>query len=300
MSFSAQNGFESDPFGFGRLVNTPERKVIVLWDYENCPIPHGVSGLSVVRNIREAALKFGSIDHFEAYHTCWSNNHNTRMKNDLSLSGVKLRDCPYYTGKKGAVGKTMVVDMMVYALERPRTTTVLLISGDRENAYAISTLRNRGYSVKLLAPAEHLLPGLQALVDVLDWNAIFRPDLPPSELTDFNALGGDESEEEESEEETDEEGEDEEEEEEEEEVEVQKAEEETTHGQDEAKVELEVVKEIEVGAPKEKELLVDDVQEETREEAAEVEPVQIEFKSSPLPSPTWSDPRPLPPSTPVQ
>ncbi|KAG9047939.1 hypothetical protein FS837_001123, partial [Tulasnella sp. UAMH 9824] len=315
MSLSAQNVLDSDPFGFGRFVNTPERKVVILWDYESCPVPSGVSGLSVVRNIREAALKFGSIDQFEAY-CYWSNNPNASVKNDLTLSGVKLRDCPH-TGKKAAVSTTMVIDMMVYALERPRSTTVVLISSDRDYAYAISTVRNRGYSVKLIAPAGYLHPGLQLIADVLDWNSIFRPDLPPTELIDFSALAGaeeteEESEEDEDEEETEDEDEDEEDEEEEE------AELPTFRGQSEAKVDLEaatVVKDVDVQAVKdmepatvikeveveevqrpepETEVLVEGVKEEGKQGAAEVKAGPFEFKSSPPPSPTWSEPAPLP------
>ncbi|KIO25066.1 hypothetical protein M407DRAFT_211186 [Tulasnella calospora MUT 4182] len=302
MSLSAQNVLESDPFGFGRFVNTPERKVVILWDYENCPVPNGVSGLSVVRNIREAALKFGSIDQFEAY-CYWSNNPSAAIKNDLSLSGVKLRDCPH-TGKKAAVNKTMVIDMMVYALERPRTTTVVLISGDRDYAYAVSTLRNRGYPVKLLAPPGHPQSGLQAFADVLDWHSIFQPDLPPSELIDFSALAAAEESEEESEEEEDEE--EEETEEEEEEEEEEEVEEQGTQGQHEAKVEVEVIKEAEpvkevevevvkkAEPEKETELLFEVAKEKEKQEAVEVKPGPFEFISSPPPSPTWSDPAPLP------
>ncbi|KAG8940145.1 hypothetical protein FRC04_005629 [Tulasnella sp. 424] len=198
MSPSGQNILHADPLGFGRFTKTPTRKVIVLWDYENCPVPKGVSGLSAIRNIREAALKFGTIDQFEAY--CdWSSNAGTNIKNDLSISGVKLRDCPK-KGWIGTVDKAIVVDMMVYALERPRTTTVLLISADRDHAYAISTLRNRGYPVKLVAPTGTLHSNLQALADLLDWNSIFKSDLPPTELVDLSALTRGEEEETEKEE----------------------------------------------------------------------------------------------------
>ncbi|KAG8962122.1 hypothetical protein FRC05_005522, partial [Tulasnella sp. 425] len=213
-----QNILDADPFGFGRFVNTPERKVIILWDYENCPVPKGASGLSAIRNIREAALKFGSIDQFEAY--CdWSDDAYTGIKNDLSNSGVK-------NGWDGTVDKTIIIDMIVYALDRPRTTTIFLISGERDHAYAISTLRNRGYPVKLLAPSGALHSALQVLADLLDWNSIFKPDLPPAELIDLSALaGGEEEDADEEEDEEDETSEEEDEGEEEEEEEEPEAEE---------------------------------------------------------------------------
>lgn len=89
---------------------------------------------------------------------------------------VQLRDCPH-NGRKDVVDKTIIIDMIFYALDRPLTTTVLLISGDRDYSYAISTLQNRGYSVKLLAPAGCLHSNLPLLADVLDWETVLN--LPP-------------------------------------------------------------------------------------------------------------------------
>ncbi|KAG8991529.1 hypothetical protein FRB90_001310, partial [Tulasnella sp. 427] len=134
-----------------------------------------------VRNIRDAALKFGSIDQFEAY-APWSSNPDSSTKNDLAFSGVRLRDCPQEQGRrKSHADKMIITDMMVYALERPKTTTFVLVSGDRGYAYAISTLRNRGYAIKLLAPPRRLHPGLQAVADILDWNGTFGCEMTEDE-----------------------------------------------------------------------------------------------------------------------
>ncbi|KAG8962121.1 hypothetical protein FRC05_005521 [Tulasnella sp. 425] len=291
MSSSAQNITDADPFGFGRFVTTPERKVIVLWDYENCPVPKGASGLSAIRNIREAALKFGSIDQFEAY--CdWSGKASNNIKNDLSISGVKLRDCP----KKGwidTVDKAIVVDMMVYALERPRTTTVLLISGDRDHAYAISTLRNRGYSVKLIAPTGTLHPGLQVLADLLDWNSVFKSDLRPTELVDFSGLVDDEEakteeEDEETSEEDEVEGED-------EEMEAD----ETAQVQVEVETEAEEVSQLQVEAEKKVQVLVETDDEGDSGEPALPTPPQSESVATLAPAeipPMWIPTEPALPS----
>ncbi|KAG8899100.1 hypothetical protein FRC01_010671, partial [Tulasnella sp. 417] len=98
---------------------------------------------------------------------------NSLLKQELSVSGVKLRDCPH-NGKKDVVDKTILIDMIFYAIDRPLTTTILLISGDRDYSYAISSLQNRGYSVKLLAPAGCLHSNLPLLADVLDWNNVLN------------------------------------------------------------------------------------------------------------------------------
>lgn len=87
------------------------------------------------------------------------------------LECVQLRDCPH-NGKKDVVDKTIIIDMVFYAIDRPLTTTILLISGDRDYSYAISTLHNRGYTVKLLAPAGCLHSNLPLLADVLDWETV--------------------------------------------------------------------------------------------------------------------------------
>ncbi|KAG8961856.1 hypothetical protein FRC05_005688 [Tulasnella sp. 425] len=195
---SYSNPFDDGNFNFGRPA-MPRGKVIIVWDYEvsshldrlfgptkltecrplglrkNCPVPNGMSGFTAVKMIRKAALRFGTIDHFEAY-SYWSNSSNSILKQELSVSGVKLRDCPH-NGRKDVVDKTIIIDMIFYALDRPLTTTVLLISGDRDYSYAISTLQNRGYSVKLLAPAGCLHSNLPLLADVLDWETVLN--LPP-------------------------------------------------------------------------------------------------------------------------
>ncbi|KAG8914253.1 hypothetical protein FRC01_004152 [Tulasnella sp. 417] len=186
---------DNGTFNFGRFP-LPRGKVVIVWDYEvstppaqfsrvpglisylssslqkNCPIPDGMSGFTAVRMIRQAALRFGTVDHFEAY-SYWSNDPNSLLKQELSVSGVKLRDCPH-DGKKDAVDKTIITDMILYAIDRPLTTTVLLISGNRDYSYTISTLQNRGYPVKLLTPARGLDSSLPLLVDVLDWDNVLN------------------------------------------------------------------------------------------------------------------------------
>ncbi|KAG9004664.1 hypothetical protein FRB90_010789 [Tulasnella sp. 427] len=177
----------SSSFGFGTnaLDSTAvlRGRVVIVWDYENCPVPSGMSGFTAARMIRKAALQFGSVDHFEAY-SYWSNSPNSLLKQELSVSGVKLRDCPH-NGKKDVVDKTIIIDMIFYAMERPPTTTLLLISGDRDYSYAISTLQNRGYSVKLLAPVGCLHSNLPLIADVLDWETVLN--LAPRQLEAVDA-----------------------------------------------------------------------------------------------------------------
>lgn len=113
---SYSNPFDDGTFNFGRPA-IPRGKVIIVWDYEvsshldrvfrptnltecrpsglrkNCPVPNGMSGFTAVKMIRKAALRFGTVDHFEAY-SYWSNNSNSILKQELSVSGVKACDVP--------------------------------------------------------------------------------------------------------------------------------------------------------------------------------------------------------------
>jgi hypothetical protein len=63
--------------------------------------------------------------------------------------------------------------MISYAMDHPPPSTFILITGDRDFAYALSMLRNRQYEVVLLAPS---LPtvhtSLQSQASIIfDWNS---------------------------------------------------------------------------------------------------------------------------------
>ena len=80
----------------------------------------------------------------------------------------------------------ILVDMLTYAIDNSPQATLILISGDREFAYALSTLRLRQYRVVLVAPSiVHV--SLKAHASVLfDWNRdILRGSCEdPIDLTD--------------------------------------------------------------------------------------------------------------------
>jgi len=63
--------------------------------------------------------------------------------------------------------------MISYAMDHPPPSTFVLITGDRDFAYALSMLRNRRYEVVLLAPslpAVHTSLTSQASI-IFDWNS---------------------------------------------------------------------------------------------------------------------------------
>ncbi|OJA11527.1 hypothetical protein AZE42_12091 [Rhizopogon vesiculosus] len=47
----------------------------------------------------------------------------------------------------------LIVDMLAFAIDHDSPATVVLIAGDRDYAYAMSTLRHRQYTVVLIVPS---------------------------------------------------------------------------------------------------------------------------------------------------
>ncbi|KAF4576796.1 hypothetical protein EYR36_000609 [Pleurotus pulmonarius] len=151
------------------------KDVAIFWDYENCHGPSAVSGYDVVRSIRNVAHKFGSVKLFKAYLELSEQPISPRVSHllsELQSSGVSLTNCPH-NGRKDVADQMMIVDMLTYAIDRPAPATIILISGDRDFAYAASVLRLRRYSVvvaSLTNPGAH--PSLKAQANTtLDWNA---------------------------------------------------------------------------------------------------------------------------------
>ncbi|KAF8803943.1 DUF537-domain-containing protein [Phlegmacium glaucopus] len=127
-------------------------EVAVFWDYENCPAPSNTSGYAIVNNIRSVAQTFGSVKLFKAYLEVTEQVPVSRaqvLRSELQSSGVSLTDCPH-NGRKDVADKMIIVDMLAHAIDNPAPSTIVLISGDRDFAYALSILRLRRYRVVLI------------------------------------------------------------------------------------------------------------------------------------------------------
>jgi len=127
-------------------------------------------GYVVVENIRRAVHTFGCVTLFKAYlEISDTTGSKKNLRSELQSSGVSLTDCPH-NGRKDAADKMMIVDMLAFALDHPSPATIVLISGDRDFVYALSTLRNRRYTVVLIVPnrGAHIILKSQANV-ILEW-----------------------------------------------------------------------------------------------------------------------------------
>ncbi|KAJ8588005.1 hypothetical protein M405DRAFT_852721 [Rhizopogon salebrosus TDB-379] len=154
------------------------RKVAIFWDYENCAPPLSSQAYAIVNGIRRIAHIFGSVTTFKTYLDLSEqpSKNSVVFRSDLQSSGVSVIDCPH-NGRKDVVDKMILVDMLAFAIDHESPATIVLIAGDRDYAYAMSTLRLRQYTVVLIAPSAPNIPQSlksQASV-VVDWNyAILR------------------------------------------------------------------------------------------------------------------------------
>ncbi|KAG6889733.1 hypothetical protein C0995_015031 [Termitomyces sp. Mi166 len=169
----------------------PPEDVAIFWDYENCAAATQYTGYEIVKKIRHVAHSFGTIKLFKAYVELSDPatfSKSLVLRSELQSSGVSLTDCPH-NGRKDVADKMMLgklnlvlepestelhlvflVDMLAYAIDNPPPSTIILISGDRDFAYAVSVLRLRRYRVVIISlPGIHTSLKIQASI-FLDWN----------------------------------------------------------------------------------------------------------------------------------
>ncbi|EJD51940.1 hypothetical protein AURDEDRAFT_181512 [Auricularia subglabra TFB-10046 SS5] len=140
-------------------------KVAVFWDIENCAIPATVHGGAAVSYIESVAREYGICSPFRAYSSV-IDGISYQKKSDLITAGVSL--IPTHVKMADHV---LITDMLEWAFENPTSSTIVLVTGDRDFSYTISLLRRRGIRVVLIAPkaAAHSPLAAQA-ARVVEWN----------------------------------------------------------------------------------------------------------------------------------
>ncbi|KAJ7597845.1 NYN domain-containing protein [Mycena floridula] len=149
-----------------------KQPVAIFWDYENCHAPASISGYELAESIRNVAHQHGPVKVFKAYMEIseQTSSRGLALRSELQTSGVSLTDCPH-SGRKDVADKMMMVDMLAHAIDNPGPYTFILISGDRDFAYAAAILRLRQYRVVVISPtlpAAHASLKSQASL-CLDW-----------------------------------------------------------------------------------------------------------------------------------
>ncbi|KAJ3572494.1 hypothetical protein NP233_g3049 [Leucocoprinus birnbaumii] len=197
----ADDQFHQSPLGafhFSSMYKRSGHDVAIFWDYENCPAPANASGWETVKEIRRAAQVYGCIKVFRAYlelpaQLCSPDSRSFQLRSELQSSGVSLTDCPH-NGRKDVADKmimglsryllpitkyldyclSIAVDMMAHAIDNPAPWTYVLITGDRDFAYAISVLNLRQYQVVLISPSTAHVSLRSQATTCLDWNKILE------------------------------------------------------------------------------------------------------------------------------
>ncbi|KAF9448347.1 DUF537-domain-containing protein [Macrolepiota fuliginosa MF-IS2] len=143
--------------------------VAVFWDLDTCPVHSSISGYEVVDKIRDLSGKLGTVKSFKAYADLVELKAPDvlQLRSELQSSGVSLIDCPA-PELRSISSRTMIVDMLTYAADNPPPTTLFVIAGNDDLAYAISILRLRQYRIILACPKEHVGQHSQATL-YLDW-----------------------------------------------------------------------------------------------------------------------------------
>ncbi|KAI5899952.1 DUF537-domain-containing protein [Schizophyllum commune H4-8] len=145
--------------------------VAIFWDFENCSLALGRTGFTVARSIESIAQKYGSLKLFKAYLDAQKQPLGSDIfRAELQSSGVSVTDCPHI-GRKEVADRMLQGDLMAFALDNPAPATVIIISADRDFAYAASVLRQRRYNVVMIShsnPRPNLWLTSQA-IDCYDW-----------------------------------------------------------------------------------------------------------------------------------
>ncbi|CAA7016905.1 unnamed protein product [Microthlaspi erraticum] len=141
-------------------------KTAVFWDKEYCPVPKGLNGEMVWRNIKSSLEKAGY--HGPASITAYVDDETNRIQNhDLAFAGIKLGHVPGGgRGKGRARHEAMRYDMWGWAVENEKSNLMVITKFVRYST--VDALRKRGWNVLLGWPENG--PGEISCCATLTWS----------------------------------------------------------------------------------------------------------------------------------
>ncbi|GAA6041485.1 hypothetical protein JCM8097_001899 [Rhodosporidiobolus ruineniae] len=144
----------------------------VFWDYENVRFPSQYTPHPALARLRDLALSKGRVQVLKAYMDTEHERavRTTALRAQLAQSGWQVQDCPH-DGKKDVADKMLMTDALVFALTQKGPTVVIMITGDRDFAYTLSTLRMHRCQVILLTTPSASVSLRQSAHEVLDWRS---------------------------------------------------------------------------------------------------------------------------------
>ena len=148
---------------------------VLHWDWENAPVPRGVSVMYALGEMRKAVhLRFGPV--LGAYVYADPQTLTTARRLELSACGLDVIDCGRDAGKANVVDFRIISRSMV-ELARPVAVgqtrcAVVVVTGDGDYSYCVSVLRNvdvptmiifdgdrrESVAASMLQVADHTLP----------------------------------------------------------------------------------------------------------------------------------------------
>lgn len=123
---------------------------ILHWDYENSPVPRGVTVSSVLNEMRSMLhTQYGAI--LAAYVYADPHSLTSTRRQELSANGLDIIDCSRASGKMNAVDFRIVTRALAdLARTEAHRPAVVLVTGDGDFCYTLSTLRNVGVKTHLI------------------------------------------------------------------------------------------------------------------------------------------------------
>lgn len=127
---------------------------VVHWDFENQPVPAGTSTASVVGRFRKVLMtKVRVISDMFVYGNASKVPATTRSQ--LASLGFDFIDCNH-PNKKGQVDLRIIARALKPGLTSEPRPAVVMVTGDVDYTYCISTLRNAGVGTILIYNADRM------------------------------------------------------------------------------------------------------------------------------------------------
>ncbi|BGP00491.1 NYN domain-domain containing protein [Rhodotorula toruloides] len=144
--------------------------VQIFWDYENIRFPSNYDAAPALKRLRDLAHSYGVLARAAVYiETAFERgNRKTELRQVLQSTGWHIIDA-LHAGKKDVVDKMIMVDMCAFAFQQ-KSPVILLITADRDYAYACSTLRNHRCRIILITTASAAPVLRQTADEVFDWH----------------------------------------------------------------------------------------------------------------------------------
>lgn len=134
---------------FSARVKMTAQACVVHWDIENQDIPSGCTAASVANRILTAVRQRYSVI-VDSFVYCDASKKLGRHRTDLTALGFDVIDCSHSVGKPGQVDLRIIARALKPSTLGGDRPTVIIISGDGDFAYCVSTLRNAGVNTEVL------------------------------------------------------------------------------------------------------------------------------------------------------